>query len=136
MFYFHFFDNKLSVTFSPLLPITYPPSPISSKSQNREVSDNMGKLVKVPISTITANINITNGRHERCSQFPAASALITPARASIISRSRSYTSLRISACNSFFSRAGSVKPLITPLIALTTSAIGFISFPVNVHTDS
>ena len=88
-----------SAIFSPLLPTTYPPNPISSKSQNREVSANMGKLVKVPISTITANINITNGRHERCSQFPAASALITPARASIISRSRSYTNLNISACN-------------------------------------
>ena len=60
--------------FSPLRPITYPPNPISNKSQNREESAKIGKLVKVPTRMITANVSITNGLHDLCNQFPVASA--------------------------------------------------------------
>ena len=75
--------------FSPLLPTTYPPNPISNKSQNREVSASIGKLVKVPIKITLANVNITSGRHDRCNQFPFTSSCTVTALACVNSLSNS-----------------------------------------------
>ena len=117
--------------FSPLLPTTYPPSPISSKSQKREVSARIGKQVNVPTRIITANINITSGRHERCSQFPRASSPTTAALDSKRCRSRSAITRRISVSSFFFSRAGSVKRSITSPTELTIPPRVF--FPRSYH---
>ena len=65
--------------FSPLLPTTYPPNPISSKSQNREVSANTGKSVNIPANITTAKASISTGRHDRCNQLPRASSPTTRA---------------------------------------------------------
>lgn len=93
--------SKLAI-FSPLRPTTYPPKPISNKSQKREVSARIGRLVNVPARIITANVSITSGRHERCNQLPRASSPSTVACAAAPCRSSSTITRIKSASNCFF----------------------------------
>lgn len=103
-----------SAIFSPLLPTTYPPNPISSKSQKREVSESIGTFINVPTKTIVAKVSITKGRQERCNQFPLVSSTTILARACTKSRSISCINFCKSVSNCFFSLAGRSQPIHKP----------------------
>ena len=117
--------------FSPLLPTTYPPNPISSKSQKREVSESIGTFINVPTKTIVAKVSITKGRQERCNQFPLVSSTPILARACTKSRSIYCINFCKSVSNCFFSLAGRVSRSTNRLTASTTFVTGSTRNVIN-----
>ena len=108
-------------------PMMYPPSPISSKSQKREVSARIGRFMKVPARTIRAKVSITIGRHDRCSQLPRASSRIVFFVYSIY-QILEFTIFKISVSSCFFSLPGRVRRSTTSPTALTRLVTGFMYF--------